>query len=353
MDNEASHTPDVMMTTTVPTSARPQRKPRWRDYTAFVFSSGGARGALQVGGARALMEHGITPDVIVGTSIGSWNGAMLARTPTLEGVEALTKVWSGLSTSRVLLGWESHLPTAVPAYTGAMFVTAIRRVTQGYPSLYSDAGLRQVFSEHLAGIRFEDMAIPFRAIAANLSTGGLTVFGRGPIELALLASAAIPGIFPPVSVAGEILVDGGALESASIDTAIQLGARSIFVLDAGYDVTTELEAQLRTLLDRTTRNGHQPNAHALAVILERTLAMMGRYQLEQAIQRIPPGIELHVLRPAATMDETTLDFDHTARWIDLAYHQAIRYLEEHLPHRQSTSPTEEADRSEATTSRAG
>jgi NTE family protein len=345
-----------MTTATAPTIARIQRKPRWSDYTAFVFSSGGARGALQVGGARALLEHGITPDVIVGTSIGSWNGAMLARKPTREGVEDLAKVWSSLTTSRVLLGWEPHLPTAMPAYTGAFFVTAIRRVTQGYPSLYSDTGLRQVFSEHLAGIRFEDMAIPFRAIAANLSTGGLSVFGRGPIELALLASAAIPGIFPPVSVAGEILVDGGALESASIETAIQLGARRIFVLDAGYDVTTELEQQLRLLLNRTARNGrppNQPNAHALAVILERTLAMMGRYQLELALQRIPPGIELHVLRPSATMGESTLDFDHTARWIEFAYHQANRYLEERLPHRIPAHSAEEPDHSEATTSRAG
>lgn len=353
MDTEASHTPDVMMTTTSSAATRPQRKPRWRDYTAFVFSSGGARGALQVGGARALLERGITPDVIVGTSIGSWNGAMLARNPTLEGVEQLAKIWDNLTTSRILLGWEPHLPSAaVPAYTGALFVTAIRRVTQGYPSLYSDAGLRQVFSEHLAGAHFEDMAIPFRAIAANLSTGGLTVFGRGPIELALLASSAIPGIFPPVSIAGEILVDGGALESASIDTAIQLGARRIFVLDAGYDVTSELEEQLHVLLARSSRNGHQPNAHALAVILERTLAMMGRFQLEQAIKRIPPGIELHVLRPSATMDETTLDFDHTTKWIELAYNQALHYLEERLSD-LAIHPAEELDRSASTTSRAG
>lgn len=353
MDIETSHSPDAMPPATTKEVTRSQRKPRWHDYTAFVFSSGGARGALQVGGARALLERGITPDVIVGTSIGSWNGAMLARNPTLEGVEQLAKIWDNLTTSRVLLGWEPHLPSAaVPAYTGALFVTAIRRVTQGYPSLYSDAGLRQVFREHLDGVRFEDMAIPFRAIAANLSTGGLTVFGRGPIELALLASAAIPGVFPPVSIAGEILVDGGALESASIDTAIQLGARRIFVLDAGYDVTSELEEQLHTLLARSSRNGHQPNAHALAVILERTLAMMGRFQLEQAIQRIPPGIDLHVLRPAATMDETTLDFDHTTKWIELAYNQAHRYLEERLPHLGGHS-TEESVQSAATISRAG
>ncbi len=320
----------------------PRRKPRWRDYTAFVLSSGGARGALQVGALKALIEHGITPDVVIGTSIGSWNGAVVAKTPTEEGVEQLVKIWSGLTTSRILLGWEPHLPTATPAFAGAFVVAAIRRVTQGYPSLYGDTGLRQVFSEHLDGMRFEDTQIPLRVIAANLTTGGLTVFGRGPVELALLASAAIPGIFPPVRIGGQILVDGGALESSSIDTAIHMGARRIFVLDAGYDVTTEIEEGLHTLLDRAPRNGRQQNAHALAVILERTATMMGRYQLDRAIERTPSGIELHVLRPPANMGEATLDFDHAGSWIDLAYEHASHYLNERLP-RRHLAPVNAAD----------
>ncbi len=311
-----------------------QRKPLWRDYTAFVLTSGGARGALQVGALKALLERGVTPDVIVGTSIGSWNGAVLALDPTMQGVEQLVKVWHSLTTSRILLGWEPHLPTVTSAYAGAFVVAAIRRVTMGYPSLYSDAGLRQVYHEYLAGMRFEDTKVPFRVIASNLTRGGTTVFGRGPAELALLASAAIPGIFPPVRVNGQIFVDGGALESASVETAIALGARRIFVLDAGYDVTPELEENLQALLNRAPRTGRQPNAHALAVILERTATVMGRYQLDHSIQRVPHGIETHVIRPMASLNEATLDFDHAASWIDLAYDHARSYLEAHLPQTQ-------------------
>lgn len=329
-------------------TAAPRRRPRWRDYTAFVLSSGGARGALQVGALKALLEHGETPDVIVGTSIGSWNGAVLALDPTEQGVEKLEKVWNTLTTSRILLGWEPHLPTAAPAFAGAFVVAAIRRVTLGYPSLYGDSGLRQVFSQHLDGMRFEDTKVPFRVIAANLTTGGLTVFGRGPAELAMLASAAIPGIFPPVRIGGQIFVDGGALESASIDTAIQLGARRIFVLDAGYDVTPELEDELKVLLNRSQRNGRQPNAHALAVMLERTATMMGRYQLERAIERVPAGIEVHVIRPTASMNEAALDFDHAASWIDVAYNHAKDYLEQRLPHRQLSMSEAHAVGAEAT-----
>ena len=353
MDTNETQSPELMTQAVSPTSAPSQRKPRWRDYTAFVLTSGGARGSLQVGAARALLERGITPDVIVGTSIGSWNGAILAQQPTMEGVETLTHIWKSLSTSRVLLGWESHLPGAGQTYAGAYVVAAIRRVTQGYPSLYGDVGLRQVIHEHLEGVRFEDMRVPFRVVASNLSTGGLVIFGRGPIKLALLASAAIPGVFPPVRIAGQILVDGGALESAGIETAIQLGARRIFVLDAGYEVTPELKTQLNRLLDRAVRNGRMANAHALAIVLERTLAMMGGYQLAHAVEHVPQGIDLHVLRPPAMVGETSLDFDHADKWIDLAYDHARAYLTEHLPQQSAAASVEAREPDTATTSRAG
>lgn len=315
-----------------------RRRPRWNDYTAFVFSSGGARGALQVGALRALFEHGETPDVVIGTSIGSWNGAMVARNPTPSVIEELTKVWRGLTTSKVLLGWEPRFTQVTPAFTGAFVVAAIRRVTMGFPSLYGDTGLRQVFEEHLKQVRFEDMRVPFRVIASNLTTGGISIFGSGPVELALLASAAIPGIFPPVRINNQIFVDGGALESASIDTAIALGARRIFVLDAGYDATPEANELLQHLLTRDSRSGQQANAHALAVMLERTATMMGRYQIQHAMDRVPPGIEAHIIRTSNTLGDATLDFDHSATWIDTAYDYAKDYLKRHVAPLASSNP---------------
>ena len=84
-------------------------RPRWRGYTAFVLSGGGARGALQVGALRALLECGERPDVIVGTSIGAWNGAVLALDPTLPGVEALETAWRAAHPSRVLQIGRAHV----------------------------------------------------------------------------------------------------------------------------------------------------------------------------------------------------------------------------------------------------
>jgi NTE family protein len=306
------------------------RRQRWSDYTAFVFSSGGARGSLQVGMLRALFEFGERPDVIVGASIGSWNGALVARDPTPGVIEELSNVWRGLTTSRVLLGWEPRFSQVAPAFTGAFVVAAMRRVTMGFPSLYSDAGLRHIYAEHLEQATFEDMRIPFRVIASNLTAGGIAVFGQGPLEMALLASAAIPGIFPPVRINGATYVDGGALESASIDTAIAMGARRIFVLDAGYDATPAADELLQRLINREPHSGPQPNAHALAMTLERTATMMGRYQIQRAMERIPAGIEAHVIRASPTLGDATLDFDHAAQWIDPAYEAARAYLHEHV-----------------------
>lgn len=313
--------------------ARPlsRRRPRWSDYTAFVFSTGGARGALQVGALRALFEFGESPDVVVGTSIGSWNGALVARDPTPKVIDELVGVWRGLTTSRVLLGWEPRFAPVAPAYAGAFVVAAIRRVTMGFPSLYGDSGLRSIYAEHLEGAHFEDMRLPFRVMASNISTGDISVFGKGPMEMALLASAAIPGVFPPVRINNQIFVDGGALEAASIDVALALGARRIFVLDAGYDATPEADALLQHLITRENHHGgQQANAHALALILERTATMMGRYQLHRALDRIPPGVEAHIIRPSTAMGEGALDFDHAATWIDASYEFARDYLREHV-----------------------
>src|SRR5215470_17620069 len=102
-------------------------KPRWRSYTAFVLAGGGARGALQVGALRALLECGEWPDVIVGTSIGAWNGAVLARDPTLVGVEAIEAAWRAANPSRVLLGVEPPRGST-QAIAAMRALTAVRRL---------------------------------------------------------------------------------------------------------------------------------------------------------------------------------------------------------------------------------
>ena len=307
--------------------------PGWSGYTAFVLSGGGARGALQVGMLRALFEHGERPDVIVGTSIGAWNGAWMAKHPTLEQVAGLEEIWHGLTTGKVLLGRDPYGAPSARAVSGMLMLTAARRVAQGFPSLYGDAGGLLLTAQLFGEVTFEQLAVPLRVIAANLSHGGRTVFASGPVAPPVLASSAIPGIFPPVRVGDGVFVDGGALENVSLDVAVALGARRLFILDVGYDTSNDDHALWAS---DPVPAGDKPRAigtgasggHALAAVLERTAQVMSRYHLEAALRALPPGIETHLLRP--NMAGGVLDFTRSAEWMAHGYEHTRAYLEREL-----------------------
>lgn len=311
--------------------------PRWSGYTAFVLSGGGARGALQVGMLRALFEYGERPDVIVGTSIGAWNGAWMAKNPALEQVVGLEAVWHGLTTGKVLLGRDPYGAPSPRAISGVLMLTAARRVAQGMPSLYGDAGGLNLSAQLYGDITFEQLAVPLRVIAANLSHGGRTVFGSGPVAAPVLASSAIPGIFPPVRIGDSVYVDGGALENVSLDVAVALGARRLFILDVGYDSSSEEHAlwasEPGSLGDgkdgRARANGANASGHALAAVLERTAQVMSRYHLEAAMRALAQGIEVHLIRPNSAGG--VLDFTRSPEWMAHGYEFTRAYLERELP----------------------
>ncbi|HLJ81113.1 MAG TPA: patatin-like phospholipase family protein, partial [Ktedonobacterales bacterium] len=211
------------------------RRPRWRNYTAFVLSGGGARGALQVGILRALLEYGEQPDVVIGTSIGAWNAAWIARNPTLAGVAGLEAAWHTTHPARVLLDIDPSPHTPAQALASRRLFSIARRLTAGFPSLYSDAGMQHFIARYLQDVRFEEMAVPLRIIAADITHGTRAIFSSGLVAPTVLASSAIPGVFPPVRIGDTVYVDGGSLDNCSLETALEIGARRVFVLDVGYD----------------------------------------------------------------------------------------------------------------------
>jgi NTE family protein len=306
------------------------RRPGWSGYTAFLLSGGGARGALQVGMLRALLERGEKPDIIIGTSIGAWNGVWLAREPTLSGIRGLEKIWHRLTPLRVLLGREPYGNPNSRALSAMLALSAVQHVTQGYASLYGDAGMHSLAAELLRDTTFEDLRIPLYVPAANLTRATREVFHTGPLALPVMASSAIPGIFPPVHINGNIYVDGGALDNVSIDLAVQLGARRIFVLDVGYDMSAGDDQHWRGEPSETGRaRGGEP--HPLAALLERTAQVMSHYHLNHALADLPPGIERHVLRPTPSDVGGTLDFAKADEWMEHAYVAACAYLDDALP----------------------
>ncbi|MFI5271577.1 MAG: patatin-like phospholipase family protein [Ktedonobacterales bacterium] len=301
-------------------------RPRWSGYTAFVLSGGGARGALQVGALRALLEAGERPDVVIGTSIGAWNGALLARDPTLDGVEVIAEAWRGAHPARVLLGVEPPASSPAQAVAAMRALTAVRRLAAGQPSLYSDAGMRQLIGGLLGRTRFEELAVPLRVIATDITHGTRAVFGGGPVAPAVLASSAIPGIFPPVRLGSSVYVDGGALDNASIETALALGARRIFVLDVGYDGRGSHASLWSEVRPRDGAPRRSAGVLSVAAVLERTTQVVSRYQLNRALHRVPAGIEVHVLSVGASASGGALEFEKARRWIETGYAFTLDYL---------------------------
>lgn len=190
-----------------------RRPPR----VAFVLSGGGVLGAVQVGQLQALFEAGIVPDLIVAASVGAINGATVACTPTPAGVAELRAVWSRLKSEDI--------------FPGSRLQRAVHFVRKG-DHLYANSGIRRLVD--MMPVRsFEATRIPCHVVASNLRSGKEHWFSEGLLAPAILASTAIPSIFPPVLVDGELYVDGGLVNNVPISRAVSLGATHIFVLTCG------------------------------------------------------------------------------------------------------------------------
>ena len=185
--------------------------------TAFVLSGGGVLGALQVGQLQALLEAGIVPDLLVGASVGALNAAACASDPTLTGIARLRDGWMNLRGEDL--------------FPGSKMQRAWHFVAKG-DHLYPNDGIKALASM-IPATTFEQMVRPLSVVAAGLHSGKEHWFESGPLAPALLASTALPSIFPPVLIDGEYLVDGGIVNNTPISRAVELGAQEIYVLTCG------------------------------------------------------------------------------------------------------------------------
>jgi NTE family protein len=193
-------------------------KLRWpgrRVHTAFVLGGGGNRGAVQVGMLRALSERGIAPDLVVGTSIGAINAAAFAGSPTIEGVYLAADVWR-----RIVA--EDVFPRG--RFDGTW------RFLQRREAVYPIDGLRKVVRGFLRFERVEDSPVPLVVVATRLEDGAEEWITEGPAVEAVLASAALPGLYPQVELGGFHYFDGGVLDNVALGAALSAGARRVFVL---------------------------------------------------------------------------------------------------------------------------
>lgn len=269
--------------------------------TAFVLGGGGRWGAVEVGMLKALAEAGVRPDLILGTSIGAFNGSVVADDPGPGGVKRLLDLWDDLSSVDLFK---------------ASVLSRVRNVATLQPAIHRSAELQLVLEHiHGAGKRIEDLQVPFQCVAASIERSAEHWFDKGPLIPALLATSAIPVLFPPVEIEGQSYYDGGLVNSVPLTRAVDLGASVIYVLQVG-----RLEAPLRP-----------PERLHEAALISFEIARRNRYNT--AMEHLPSEVEVHVLpsgNPVEFDDRRQLrwrDTGSTAELVDGAYQESLRYME--------------------------
>jgi NTE family protein len=162
---------------------------------------------------RALIEAGIEPELLTGSSIGALNAAFYATHPGIEGCKALEIAWSDLRRQDV---FRFELSRAIAGFIGLR------------DHLVTTRRLKMIIHEWLGIERIEEATVPFAAVATDALTGEIVLMTQGDVASALLATAAIPGVFPPVLREGRWLVDGSLSAGCPATEALDLGADEVF-----------------------------------------------------------------------------------------------------------------------------
>ncbi len=185
---------------------------------AYVLSGGTSLGAVQVGMLMGMFEAGIVPDLLVGTSVGAINAASVGQGFTKSRLQHLASIWSGLKTSDVF---------------GRPGLRSVLGLLSGRGALSSSDNLFRLLEENLPQSH-SDLVIQTAVVATEFQTGRPAILSEGDLALNVLASSAIPMIFPRVSIGGRQLVDGGVVAHVPLAQAEMLGAQTMVVFDAGY-----------------------------------------------------------------------------------------------------------------------
>jgi NTE family protein len=272
--------------------------PRPPAVTAFVLGGGGVLGAAEVGMLRALSEREILPDLIVGSSVGALNGAFFAADASAAGVRRLEASWTGLQPHDV--------------FSGSLLGRVSTLVRHG-TYLHSNQPLRDLIEAALPGAQIEDLPVRFECVAASIERVAAHWFDHGPLTEAVLASCAVPGLLPPVEIAGEHFVDGGLVHSVPVGRAVARGATRIFVLHVG----------------RSERPLVPPRYPWEVGLVAFEIARRHRFTEDMA--SVPAGVEIHVLPSGGDVPLVNLRYRRGAgagERIEAAYRVTSKYLDD-------------------------
>jgi NTE family protein len=271
---------------------------RWRQRrrpgpVAFVLSGGGNLGALQIGMLRALTEHGIRPDLIVGCSVGAINGAALAEDPSRAGVGRMERLWRELDGKQLMP--RGVLPRPV-------------LLARRGEAIHENDGLRRALEGQLRARTFEELAVPFQCVATDVIGVREVWFASGPLIDPILASAALPSVYPAVEIDGVRYLDGAIVDDVPMGRAVELGARTIYVLQVGA----------------FSRPRPEPRRPLDVAVQSYWIARHHRFKRE--LEAIPLEIDVHLLPTGHTPAMRYDDFTRSAELISLAYEASSDYL---------------------------
>ena len=255
-----------------------------RPKTAFIFAGGGSFGAIHVGMLHSLASHGITADMVVGSSVGALNGAYYAGDPTIEGIQRLDAIWRGLRRNDVFpLTWRT-----------------MTRFLYRRDFLVASDALRQLVDRNLTYRNLEDAKIPVHVVATNILSGGTVVLSEGSAAQAVIASAAIPGAFAPVHFNDLYLADGAISSDTPVAVAVERGARRLIILPSGYACALD-----------------EPPVGAVATALHALTLLIAR-QLMNELQGLDSSIDYFVVPPLCPLTGSPYDFSQTSKLIERA-----------------------------------
>ena len=288
-----------------PARVVPGDLPGPRVTTALVLSGGGSLGAVQVGMLTALVDAGVGVDLVVGTSVGAVNAGWVAADHGPAGIARLADVWRGLRR-------ETVFPSS--AWHGLLAATGRRR------GLVPDSGLRSLLVEHLRFERLEDAPTPLHVVAVDVLSGRDVLLSTGSAVEAILASAAVPGVLPPVALGERWFVDGGVVDNCPIGHAVDLGADTVWVLPAGYPCAAA-----------------SPPTSPVGMALH-ALTLLVHHRLAADVTRYAPQVELYVAPSLCPLAVSPADFSHADELMASARASTAGWLERGCPTETATLP---------------
>jgi NTE family protein len=259
--------------------------------TALVLAGGGSLGAVQVGMLRELVAAGVRPDFVVGASVGAMNAAYFAGAPNYEGVTKLERIWCEMRRADVF-------PITLVSAFGLL---------RHPDNIIDPSRLRLLIETYLPFAQLEDATIPVHVVATDLQ-GQAVALSRGPAVDAILASTAIPGVFPPVQIDDRTLMDGAVAARTPIHLAAKLGASRIIVLPTGYACA----------LKESPRGAVAKALHAITLLIA--------WQLVHDLEQLPESIDVHLAPALCPLDVSPYDFSASRYLIERAAENTRKWV---------------------------